>query len=104
MKMLTLIVNADVKQVLSDTLRGLNQVNGFTFTHVEGHGAQESLNPNLSARDFVVGYVPHVRVDIILQDKDMDIENVLDALRNSQCGLVGRGRYWITEVERMGQF
>ncbi|HQS59813.1 MAG: hypothetical protein B7Y56_15455 [Gallionellales bacterium 35-53-114] len=100
MKMLTLIVFADVKQLLADTLRGLKQVQGFTFTHVEGHGTQDSRDPALSARDHVVGYVPHVRVDIILEDKD--VADVLDALRKSQCGLAGRGHYWVTEVERQG--
>ena len=100
MKMLTLIVYADVKQILADTLRGLKQVQGFTFTHVEGHGAQDAGDPALSARDHVVGYVPHVRVDIVLEDKDVAV--VLDALRNNQCGLNGRGRYWITAVEGQG--
>ena len=100
MKMLTLIILADVKQMLADTLRGLQQVQGFTFTHVEGHGTQDSRDPTLSARDHVVGYVPHVRVDIILEDKD--VADVLVALRNRQCGLAGRGHYWITEVERHG--
>lgn len=101
MKILTLIVYADVKQVLADTLRGLQQVQGFTFTHVEGHGAQDGRDPTLSARDYVVGYVPHVRVDIVLEDKD--VAEVLDALRNSRSGLAGRGSYWITAVESQGQ-
>jgi nitrogen regulatory protein P-II 1 len=76
-------------------------VQGFTFTHVEGHGTQDSRDPMLSARDHVVGYVPHARVDVILEEKDL--EDVLGALRNSQCGLAGRGHYWITEVERHGR-
>jgi len=101
MKMLTMIVYADIKQALADTLRGLPQVQGFTFTHVEGHGVKDSRDATLSARDHVVGYVPHVRVDIILQEKS--VVEVLDALRQSQCGLAGRGYYWITEVERQGQ-
>lgn len=101
MKMLTLIVFADVKQMLADTLRGLQQVQGFTFSHVEGHGTQDSRNSALSARDHVVGYVPHARVDVILDAKD--VEDVLGALRNSQCGLAGRGHYWVTEVERQGR-
>ena len=100
MKMLTLIVYADVKQVLADTLRGLKQVQGFTFTYVEGHGAQDGGDSALSARDHVVGYVPQVRVDIVLEDKD--VADVLANLRNSQCGLSGRGSYWITAVEKKG--
>lgn len=101
MKILTLIVYADVKQVLADTLRGLKQVQGFTFTDIEGHGAQDGRELTLSTRDDVVGYVPHVRVDIVLEDKD--VAEVLDALRMSQCGLAGRGSYWITAMESQGQ-
>ena len=98
MKNLTLIVHADIKQALADVLRGLPQVEGFTFTPVEGHGPQDESDPVLSARDRVVGYTPHVRVDIILDDADVD--NVLNALRRSGCGVVGRGVYWVTPVNK----
>lgn len=101
MKILTMIVSADVKQVLADTLHGLKQLSGFTFTDVEGHGTKAARDPMLSARNDVVGYVPHVRVDILLESKD--VAGVLDALRNCQCGLAGRGRYWVTAVESQGQ-
>lgn len=101
MKILTLIVYADVKQALADTLHGLQRVRGFTFTHVEGHGAQDGRESTLSARDDVVGYVPQVRVDIVLVDKD--VAEVLAALRNSQCGLAGRGSYWIAAMESQGR-
>ncbi len=101
MKKLSLIVHADIEQTLADMLRGLKQVSGFTFIHVEGHGAQNERDPAVSARDLVVGYTPHVRVDIVLEDADVD--TVLDALRKSQCGVAGRGHYWITRVEREGR-
>ena len=101
MKNLTLIVPTDVQQALADMLRGLKPVQGFTFVPVEGHGAHAGEDARLSAHDRVVGYVPHVRVDMVLEDKDLD--EVLEALRQSQVGLAGRGRYWITKVERLGQ-
>ena len=100
MKNLTLIVHADVEQALADILRGLKSVQGFTFTHVEGHGAQDSRDPTLSARDRVVGYTPHVRVDILLNDTDVD--GVLTALRKSNGG-IGRSVYWVTEVLQQGR-
>lgn len=101
MKILTLIIAADVKQVLADTLRGLGQVRGFTFSHVEGHGAADGNDLKLSARDHVIGYVPRVRADIMLEDKD--VADVLAILRNSQSGLGGHSRYWIIDVESQGQ-
>jgi nitrogen regulatory protein P-II 1 len=101
MKNLTLIVHADIRQALADVLRGLGAVEGFTFTSVEGHGPQDERDPQLSARDRVVGYTPHVRVDIVLDDKDVD--KVLQALRESSCGVAGRGVYWVTDVLRQGR-
>lgn len=101
MKNLTLIVHADVKQALGDTLRGLKVVQGFTFTPVEGHGAHSGQDAVLSARDLVVGYVPHVRVDLLLEDRA--VETVLKALHASNCGVAGRGVYWVTALERQGE-
>lgn len=100
MKNLMLIVHADLEQALSDTLRSFAQVTGFTFTRVEGHGSQDEHDTALTARDCVIGYTPHVRVDILLQDEDVD--DVLTVLRVADCGLTGRGIYRVTAVERQG--
>ncbi|OGW62926.1 MAG: hypothetical protein A2638_01835 [Nitrospirae bacterium RIFCSPHIGHO2_01_FULL_66_17] len=100
MKNLTLIVHADIKQALADVLRGLKGVSGFTFTPVEGHGPQDERDPQLSARDRVVGFTPHVRVDILLEDAD--VRGVLERLRASG-GLVGNGVYWVTRLEDQGR-
>lgn len=101
MKKLTLIVHADIQQALADVLRGLAPVPGFTFIPVEGHGPQDEHDPQLSARDRVVGYTPHVRVDIVLEDRDVDA--VLEALRAAECGVSGRGVYWVSDVARHGR-
>ena len=101
MKHLTLIVHTNVQQDLADQLRSLKQILGFTFSHVEGHGAQSESDPFLSARDKVVGYTPHIQVDILLEDTDVDA--VLGALRNSTYGVKGHGVYWVTAVEQNGR-
>lgn len=100
MKNLMLVVHADLEQALADTLRSFKQVTGFTFTRVEGHGSQDEHDAALTARDRVVGYTPHVRVDILLKDEDVD--EVLRALRTADCGLAGRGIYRVTAVEKQG--
>ena len=46
------------------------------------HGAQDERDLTRSARDRVVGCIPHVRVDIML--KGEDVEAVLAALRDSK--------------------
>lgn len=100
MKNLTLIIHAGVQQMLADSLRALGQVRGFTFTHVEGHSDQSESDLFLSARDKVTGYVPRVRVDVLLEDED--VSPVLSELL-SQDHFRGQGIYWITSVERQGR-
>ena len=100
-KNLTLIVHSDVQQSLADVLRSLDFVTGFTFTHVEGHGTQSHHDISLSTRDLVVGYVPHVRVEVLLEEDR--IESVLAALGQNGMGIAGRSVYWVTPVERFGR-
>ena len=101
MKNLTLIIHGNAQQDMADRLRALDQVGGFTFSHVEGHGVQVEHDPFLSARDKVVGYTPRVRVDILLEDSKVDV--VLGTLRTMKKGVVGQGIYWITVIEKSGR-
>lgn len=101
MKNLTILVHADIKQSLADVLRARPEIAGFTFTAVEGHGPQDERDAMLSTRDRVVGYTPHVRVDMVLHDADVD--KVLEALRKENCGVVGRCIYWVTPVDRFDE-
>lgn len=98
MKNLTLIVPGERQQAFADALRALSEVEGFSFTHMEGHGAQSERDPGRSLRDLVVGYTPQVRLDLVLSEDA--ITGVLTALR----GLCpqGTGVYWITPVEKFG--
>jgi len=93
---LTLLADVSVKQSLADTLRTLPEVERFIFTHVEEHSHQLEQDPLLSERDKVVGYVPRIRVEILLD------ESALSKVRNVLCkpeaGLAKRCRYWVTPV------
>lgn len=102
MKTLTLIVHTDTQRLVADVLRAMPNIKEFLFTHIEGHGAHSEHDPLLSARDRVVGYTPHVRVDILLDDGDVD--GVLDALRQPGArSLTGRGLYWVSVADRAGR-
>mgnify|MGYP001566753902 CR=1 FL=1 len=100
MKNLTLVIHAGAQQALADSLRALEQVQGFTLTPVEGHSGYSGADPFLSARDKVVGYVPRVRVDVLLVDADVNL--VLAALL-SQQSFQGQGIYWVSPVEQQGR-
>ena len=101
MRNLVVIVNASVVQTVTDHLRAL-QVMWFTVSHVEGHGLSTAEDRLLSARDRVVGFVPRVRVDIVLPSEQ--VSTVLDALLHATTGLAGHGIFWVSPVDRFGQF
>jgi hypothetical protein len=47
----------------------------------------------------VVGYVPQVRVDVIIEDERAN--SLLEEIRNS-CAFNGKGIYWMTRLEESG--
>ena len=100
MKHLTLIIHTDRQQDITDQLRSMEYVQGYTFSHVEGHGIETESDPYLSARDEVVGYTPRIRVDILLDDDDVD--TMLEILREPKNNFAGAGIYWVTSVEKEG--
>ena len=100
MKKFTMVVHSSLQQELADRLRDW-QLDTFMFTHVEEHSAQMEQDAFLSARDRVVGYVPQIRVDMILEDDRA--RQLVNDLRNPQCAFKGKGIYWITNVEESGE-
>ena len=101
MKHLSLIIHTNVQQDMTDQLRSIEQVSGFTFSLAEGHGVEVDNDDFLSARDKVVGHTPRIRVDILLEDDD--VYSVLDTLRSTTDGVEGHGIYWVTAVEQNGR-
>ena len=100
MKKLSMVVHTSLQQELADLLRSL-QLDSFMFSHIEEHSSQLEHDAFLSARDKVVGYVPKIRVDVILEDDRASA--VLDDIRNSEISFKGRGIYWINELDEAGE-
>jgi nitrogen regulatory protein PII len=99
MKKLSMVVHSSLQQGLADCLRSLH-LETFMFSHIEEHSSQLEHDAFLSARDRVVGYVPQVRVDVIIEDERA--QSLLDEIRGS-CAFGGKGIYWIMDVDEAGE-
>lgn len=99
MKKVSIVVHTSLQQELADLLRSL-QLESFMFSHIEEHSSQLEQDAFLSARDKVVGYVPKVRVDVILEDERA--RTFMSEIQSSNISFKGKGMYWITEVEESG--
>lgn len=100
MKKFSMVIHSSQQQELADILRGL-QLESFMFSHIEEHSSQDEHDGLLSARDRVEGYVPKVRLDIILEDARA--ETFIDEVRNSIFSCNGKNIYWITDLEKAGK-
>jgi len=100
MKCLTLIVHASAKRDVADRLRNIPAVSGFTLVPCEGHSAETGQDVFQSVRDRVVGYVPRIRVDVILEESQ--VKAVLEALKKEGQADARIGIWFITEIHETG--
>ncbi len=99
MKKLSIVVHESAQQQLADFLRSQN-LNTFMFSHIEEHSSQMEHDRFLSDRDKVVGYVPQVRMDAILDAAE--VKSIIQKLKNMQESFRGKGIYWICDVDEFG--
>ena len=96
MKLVTAVIKPfkldDVKQALHDL-----GVAGMTVSEVQGHGRQRGHTEVYRGAEYVVDFVPKVRLEIVVDDADAP--RVLDAIEAAaRTGQIGDGKVWTTEV------
>ncbi len=99
MKKFSMVVHQSLQQTLADYFRS-QKLETFMFSHLEEHSSHVGKDSLLTARDKVVGYVPQVRVDVIL-DVD-EINRLLDNIRSANAEFKGKGIYWVTDIDEFG--
>jgi len=100
MKKLSMVVHKSLQQTLADFLRS-QQLETFMFSHIEEHSSHVEKDSFLSARDKVVGYVPQVRLDVILSKESITL--LLESIKSSNCAFKGKGIYWVTDIDDFGE-
>jgi nitrogen regulatory protein PII len=101
MKCLTLVVHEAAQAELLDALQQMPEIDTFVIQRCEGHSNKEQANPFETARDLVVGYVPRIRIDLVVPDAA--IENILFRLSGCDSCIKGLGIYWVSTVELTGK-
>jgi nitrogen regulatory protein P-II 1 len=85
----------EVREALSDM-----GVTGLTVTEVKGFGRQRGHTELYRGAEYVVDFLPKVRIEVILPD-DM-IERAIEAIiRAARTGKIGDGKIFVTAVEQV---
>jgi nitrogen regulatory protein P-II 1 len=85
----------EVKEALQEV--GLQ---GITVTEAKGFGRQKGHTELYRGAEYVVDFLPKVKIDIVLDD-DM-VEGAVEAIRKAaQTGRIGDGKIFVSSVEEV---
>jgi nitrogen regulatory protein P-II 1 len=85
----------EVREALSEI-----GVSGLTVTEVKGFGRQKGHTELYRGAEYVVDFLPKIKVEVILSDELVDraIETIVRAART---GKIGDGKIFVTSVEQV---
>ena len=85
----------EVREALSEI-----GVTGLTVTEVKGFGRQRGHTELYRGAEYVVDFLPKVKVEVVVSDKlvDQALEAIVKAART---GKIGDGKIFVTTVEQV---
>ena len=98
MKLVTAIIKPfkldDVRESLSEI-----GVQGITVTEVKGFGRQKGHTELYRGAEYVVDFLPKVKIDVAIDDKDRD--RVIEAIpKAANTGKIGDGKIFVVNLEQ----
>ncbi|AXO90464.1 P-II family nitrogen regulator [Pseudomonas parafulva] len=98
MKLVTAIIKPfkldDVRESLSEI-----GVQGITVTEVKGFGRQKGHTELYRGAEYVVDFLPKVKIDVAIDDKDLD--RVIEAItKAANTGKIGDGKIFVVNLEK----
>ena len=98
MKLVTAIIKPfkldDVRESLSEI-----GVQGITVTEVKGFGRQKGHTELYRGAEYLVDFLPKVKIDVAIDDKDLD--RVIEAItKAANTGKIGDGKIFVVNLEQ----
>ncbi len=99
MKMITAVIKPFKLEEVREALAECG-VTGLTVTEVKGFGRQKGHTELYRGAEYVVDFLPKVRVEVVV--KTADVDRCVDAIVNvARTGKIGDGKIFVTAVERV---
>jgi nitrogen regulatory protein P-II 1 len=99
MKQITAVIKPFKLEEVREALASCG-VTGLTVTEVKGFGRQKGHTELYRGAEYVVDFLPKVKVEVVVNDIDVDrlVEAIVGAART---GKIGDGKIFVTAVERI---
>ena len=97
------LISAIIRPFKLDEVRealGEAGVSGLTVTEVKGFGRQKGHTELYRGAEYVVDFLPKVKVEVILQESQ--VERAIEAIvKAARTGKIGDGKIFVTAVEQV---
>ena len=97
------LISAVVKPFKLDDVReaiGEIGVHGITVTEVKGFGRQKGHTELYRGAEYVVDFLPKVKVDVVVPDQLLD--GAIDAIvKAARTGKIGDGKIFVSNVDQV---
>jgi nitrogen regulatory protein P-II 1 len=99
MKQITAVIKPfkleEVREALGDV-----GVSGLTVTEVKGFGRQKGHTELYRGAEYVVDFLPKVKVEVVV--KDVDVDRCIEAIiKAAKTGKIGDGKIFVTPVDQV---
>jgi nitrogen regulatory protein P-II 1 len=85
----------DVKDALAEA-----GITGMTVVDVKGYGRQQGHNELYRGAEYVVDFIPKIRLELIVNNDDVD--STIDIIVNSaRTGKIGDGKIFVSPIEKI---
>ena len=99
MKQITAVIKPFKLEEVREAL-GEVGVSGLTVTEVKGFGRQKGHTELYRGAEYVVDFLPKVKVEVVIADKD--VQNCIDAIiKAARTGKIGDGKIFVNSVEQV---
>lgn len=99
MKMITAVIKPFKLDEIRESLTEAG-IMGMTLTEVKGFGRQKGHTELYRGSEYVVDYVPKIKIEVAVKDEDLDraIEIIT---KGAHTGRVGDGKIFVTELHQV---
>lgn len=99
MKKIEAIIKPFKLEDVKDALTSI-EVTGMTVSEVKGYGRQQGHSELYRGAEYVVDFLPKIKIDIIVKDEDVD--KAIEAIVNSaKTGKIGDGKIFVSPIEKV---
>ena len=98
MKLVTAIIKPFKLDEVKEALHEVG-VSGITVTEAKGFGRQKGHTELYRGAEYVVDFLPKVKIDVAIDDKDLD--RVIEAItKAANTGTIGDGKIFVVNLEQ----